>query len=181
MRGIAVILLLAMMFIVAACGSGVTKPNIEADNVSESQGYIGYVVNKEEGRILVVDGIAADYSEAGGMNPYYSAAWYSNLEDVSKVEIGQKVEVWSEGEMLTSYPGQAIADRVSVIQTEQPAGAVLSQSEAIREALASTLIKDYEVPIITSVQYHAGESSWLVEVTRNNEEKKVRIKVEDRK
>ncbi|MFX3632526.1 MAG: YobA family protein [Candidatus Pristimantibacillus sp.] len=180
MKGKGVILLLAMMFIVSACASGVNKPDLEPDNTDESPGYIGYVVNKEEGRILVVDGIAVDYSATGGMNPYYSAAWYSSTEDLSEVEIGQKVGVWSEGEMLTSYPGQGQADHVSIIQTEQPVGAILSQSEAIRKALASDLIKDYEVPIITGVTYDAGESSWLIEVTRNNEEKIVGIKVADK-
>lgn len=114
--------------------------------VQEQRGYIGHVVKKEKGRVLVVNNVEKDYSANGGASHYYEAVWFSKAS--SDIQVGQQVEVWAAGEMEDSYPGQGQADRIVVMETNQPEGARLTESEAIRRALISPEIADYVAPVI---------------------------------
>src|SRR5690554_6361020 len=51
---------------------------------------IGYVVDKEGERILVVDPEPMDFSSTGGVSEYYDAIMFSNVPN--DIEIGEKVK-----------------------------------------------------------------------------------------
>ena len=75
------------------------------------------------GRILVVDPVAQDFSDTGGIEEFYNAIWFSNAPQ--EVEPGNKVEVWFDI-VAESYPGQSEALDIKIIQEEVPEGADLS-------------------------------------------------------
>ncbi|QMV40738.1 YobA family protein [Cohnella cholangitidis] len=171
--------LLSAMMLLAACGNEPKGQSGQSGTelVQEQRGFIGHVVKKDKGRVLVVNDVEKDFSANGGASHYYEAVWFSKAS--SDIQVGQQVEVWAEGEMEDSYPGQAQADRIAVMETNQPEGARLTESEAVRKALISPEIEDYAAPVIKQVHFDAEASEWRIEIAGSWEEKTLEIKVAD--
>lgn len=188
-----IITLLICILALSACGS---KPEITIDSdvnsVSSSHpdlnqdkrfndGFVGFVVKKENNQVLVTNPNVQDFSANGGEKYYYSAEWYTNVP--SNIEIGQKVEVWgADGAKTTQYPGRDTAVDVEVLQTPQPDGANLIEEDAIRKALASKEVAaaNYSWPVIKEVKYDISKSRWTIFVTQMSEEKVLEIIVDDK-
>jgi hypothetical protein len=110
--------------------------DVDKSELPKQPGFVGYVVKKEDGRILVVNPTSHDNSANGGMSDYYRAAWFSNAP--AEVEVGQQVEVWAkDGKLNASYPAQGETEHLIVKPGLQPEGAVLSEAEAIHQALST--------------------------------------------
>lgn len=179
------ILMIAAAVVLGACGNkperqevgSTSSPELPA-NV-ESPKYEGYVVSKTNDSILVVSAVERDFSANGGMSHYYEAIWFSNSPP--NVEVGHKVEVLSTGAIAESYPAQGKADTVAVIEPEKPEGAILTEAEAIRQALLFPEIAEleYMAAVIKEVTYTAESSEWSVFITRSGEDKVLEIKVAD--
>jgi len=170
---IRIVIAIIALFILGACGI-----NAENNPSNEPQhGFIGNVVQRDGDRILVVDPVSKDFSSSGGMENVYSAVWFSNSP--SDVEVGQKVEVWS-GEILTSYPGQGKAERVSIIPAKPPEGAALSEKEVIQKTLSSKVLADLAVPAVKEVIFDRSLSFWTVTIGKNGDENVLYIKIEDK-
>lgn len=149
-------------------------------DLNTDDGFMGYVVKKENDRILVVSPNVQDFSANGGEKYFYDASWYTNSP--SNIEIGQKVKVQvSPGLKIEPYPGRDKAVHVIIIKPSQPDGAILSETEAIRRALSSETVKEanYSVPAVKEVRYDNSASQWIVYVAQTSEEKVLEIKVDD--
>ncbi|WP_169907784.1 DUF3221 domain-containing protein [Priestia abyssalis] len=120
----------------------------------------GYVVKKEEGRILVVSSESEDFSSSGGLKEAYSAYWVSKVPE--DVELGQKVRVWFSGPTTDSYPGGAGAKKVSVIKSKKPDGANLSDTQALRKALLNEKIDENEVIVVKRIKYDTKLDNWTI-------------------
>jgi len=68
-------------------------------NAPSEDGFTGYVVERKDNSILVVDPAYEDFSANGGGNRYYPAKWFSNAPDP---QIGSYVEVWTDGARKTN-------------------------------------------------------------------------------
>lgn len=144
--------------------------DIDESKLSDQHGFEGYIVKKDGSRILVVERNSTDYSANGGMSDSYSAIWFSNV--TANVEIGQYVKVWIKyGELMDSYPQQGEAEHLIVKSGLQPEGAVMSEAEAIRQALSSLTDGNWDIPIIKDVYYDAANSIWKIFVGRNGDNK----------
>ncbi|MEK3703670.1 DUF3221 domain-containing protein [Paenibacillus sp. FSL R7-0198] len=118
------------------CNSVQTQANAPSED-----GFTGYVVERKDNSILVVDPAYEDFSENGGVNRYYPAKWFSNAPDP---QIGSYVEVWTDGGPENQpYPGQARAEKIAVSCPVAPDGAHLSEADAIRCGLYSQMEKEY--------------------------------------
>src|SRR5690625_1173771 len=62
----------------------------------------GYVMEKADGRILVISKEAQDFSDTGGISNFYDAIFLRNAPD--DVEVGHEVRVWYDGPVEESYP-----------------------------------------------------------------------------
>jgi len=114
--------------------------------VESAPGIEGYVVRQEAGGILVVA-------------PDREAIWFDSAP--SKARVGQKVQVWY-GESRESYPAQATAERVTIVLSSKPAGADLSEADAVRAALVG-----YEAamaPAVQRAEYDASSDTWSVRI-----------------
>jgi len=157
-----------------------SQPNLNQDK-SFSNGFVGFVVKKENNQVLVTNPKVQDFSANGGEKYYYSAFWYTNVP--SNIEIGQKVEVWvADGVKTTQYPGRDTAVDIAVIQIPQTDGANLTEEDAIRKALASKEVAaaNYSYPVIKEVKYDVSKSRWTIFITQISEEKVLEIIVEDK-
>ncbi|NQX58270.1 DUF3221 domain-containing protein [Paenibacillus qinlingensis] len=106
--------------------SGCGDRQIEEDQV-EVSGKITAI--NEKGSLLVV----SSDKFIGQDKKMPDAAWYSVSDDatinfngkklqVNEVQIGSTVKVWTDGMMLTSYPGQAAGLRFEIIEVDRGVG-----------------------------------------------------------
>ncbi|MFS1514615.1 YobA family protein [Chengkuizengella sp. SCS-71B] len=106
---------------VTACSNNIN--NSEKGTVSEdgAMSEEGYIISKDKDRILVVGGISQEDVQSTSVEDILngkgsSAAWFDIPDDlqVGDLQVGQKVKVWFSV-MAESYPGQATAQKVQVI------------------------------------------------------------------
>ncbi|WP_160847941.1 YobA family protein [Pontibacillus yanchengensis] len=157
---------ISLFFIVTLLLSLVLTACFDGDKVSLGEpDYKGYVMDKKEGSILVVGTEPKDYSKNGGDPEYYSALWGSNAPD--RIEVGQQVEVWVDGGVQESYPGQAKIGDVRVVSQEIEENADLSEAEALRKALNK--INSVEgIPVVKSIKFSEKTNSWAIEIQVEN-------------
>lgn len=159
--------ILAAMLLLSACST-------QAGGRGEP-GMTGYVVGKENGRILVVSEKSEDFSATGGLSEFYSAIWFSEAPD--EVQVGDKVAIW-HGAVAESFPGQSKVERLTVINPEKPEGADLAQDEALRRALeAKSFGGDAAV---RSIRYDAAADMWQIELKGLLDEQAETVQIEDR-
>ena len=139
-------------------------------------GIIGYVMNKENDRILVISQKAQDFSSNGGTTEYYDAIWFSKAP--KEVKMGDKVKVWYDM-VAESYPGQSEAIKVEFVQSQKPTTANLSESEALYKTLISEEIKAYGLIVMKSIEYDKQADRWNVVLKEIWSEKIVNMQVED--
>jgi hypothetical protein len=81
----------------------------------------GYILEVEENRILVAEDVTAKEYEAikdksiSDLNEEEISLIYFSDVDKDNLQVGNKVEVWFDGNMSTTYPGQAGAIKIEVI------------------------------------------------------------------
>ncbi|MDO9533898.1 MAG: hypothetical protein Q7J85_00900 [Bacillota bacterium] len=60
-------------------------PNVGEDpSKSDEPGMIGYVMSREDDRILVINPEAYDFSATGGISEYYDAIWCWSLRSLAR-------------------------------------------------------------------------------------------------
>lgn len=168
------ILVLIFVFTISGCSNDIkSKPDTEP-------GMMGYVMDTDNGRILVVDPVAQDFSSTGGINEFYNAIWFSNVPD--EVKTGDEVEVWFDV-VETSYPGQSEAEHIETIQSNKPSGADLNESEALNRALASDEIDTSWPMVVKAIDYNSEDDIWEIQVgeAMSEENKIYNIMVDDKR
>jgi len=131
----------------------------ETSSVNGEPGITGYVMKKENGRILVVNPDALDFSANGGIDEYYEAIWFSNAP--GDINVGEKVAVWFDA-VRESYPGQSNVKSIKIVAGRKPDGAQLTEAEAIRRALSSEKINSEVFMVVKSVGYDEESHVWNV-------------------
>jgi uncharacterized protein YcfL len=82
----------------------------------------GYVLEVEENRILVAEKITEEEYESikdksiSEIDEERISLIYFSYDDKEKINVGDKVEVWFDGNMATSYPAQAGATKIEIIE-----------------------------------------------------------------
>lgn len=146
---------------------------------STEPGIAGYVTKQEEGRILVVASEPQDFSATGGIDEFYNAIWFKNVE--TDVQIGDQVKVWFEF-VMESYPGQSEATHIEVISADTPDNAMLTEAEALRKALLSQKISEDELVAVKAVKYDSEGKNWHISLKNimSQEEQVQDIYIEDK-
>ncbi|MEK4367469.1 DUF3221 domain-containing protein [Paenibacillus sp. FSL R5-0473] len=137
------------------CNSVQTQANAPSED-----GFTGYVVERKDNSILVVDPAYEDFSANGGGSRYYPAKWFSNSPDP---QIGSYVEVWTDGGPENQpYPGQARAEKIAVSCPVAPDGAHMTDADAIRSGLLSSDAENIRVPVIEDKRFDADSGAWTL-------------------
>jgi hypothetical protein len=148
--------------------------NINTDHsntTGDKPGMVGYVVDRENSRILVVDPVPQDFSSTGGLSEFYHAIWFSNVSE--EIEIGEQVKVWFDM-VAESYPGQSEAIKISIIEGEKPEKADLTEAEAIRRALTSEW-KTRGISVIKSATFDPETDVWEVLIKQDDDEYQLQV------
>jgi hypothetical protein len=80
----------------------------------------GYVLVVEENRILVAEKITEEEYESikdksiSEIDEERISLIYFSYGDKEKINVGDKVKVWFDGNMATSYPAQAGATKIEI-------------------------------------------------------------------
>jgi len=159
MRGLAI--LIVFLIILSFAGCSADQPDGEPAAPDEEPGMTGYVMAKENERILVVDPIPKDFSSTGGVDEFYNAIWFSNIPEAIKE--GDKVKVWFDA-VAESYPGQSEALKIEVIPASRPDGADLDESTAIYKALHSGEINTSWPTVLKSIRYENETDTWGIDI-----------------
>lgn len=159
----------------SGCGEDVGTSTGAPTNDNSPPGMEGYVMAINDGRILVVESVAKDFSSTGGVEEFYSAIWFSKAPD--NMKIGQKVQVWFDI-VAESYPGQSEAKKVVVLPSERPEGADLNESEAIRTAMEAHQSEYMGVTVVKQVTYSGDNDLWEVVVREEAEEFTIEVQDE---
>ncbi|QNF27397.1 DUF3221 domain-containing protein [Metabacillus elymi] len=112
----------------------------------------GYVVEKTANTVLVVNPNPKEATQSNG------PAYFSNTPDTLK--IGDKVSI-SYDVMLESYPGQAEAKAVNVLESHKPSGADLTEEQVLNKALSN---KELKTPILSVFHYNKETDTWKIQV-----------------
>jgi hypothetical protein len=134
---------------------------LSGDPVNAEPTIIGYVMNKQNERILVVNPDAVDFSSTGGIDEYYDAVWLSNAPE--NINVGEKVKVWFS-DVMDSYPAQSSIESIEVIPSQRPDGAALTEAEALYEALASAEINTDIFLVVISIEYDRESNKWSIKL-----------------
>jgi len=161
------VLLLSLTISLLGCSS---------DNSNDEAGITGYVMNKENDRILVVSSEAQDFSDSGGLDEFYNAIWFAKAP--KDIIIGEKVMVWFDI-VAESYPGQSEIKKIAVIPSSLPKGADLTEADAIYKALTSPNIDINQVLAVKSVEYNSQEDNWNIKIKETWSDKVYDIIVKD--
>ncbi|WP_235045600.1 YobA family protein, partial [Geobacillus kaustophilus] len=138
----------------------------------------GYVVRKEGGSILVVSSDPQDFRSTGGLKEFYNAILVSSAP--ARVNIGQKVQVWIDGGIAESYPGQGKAGKVLVVPSSPRDGASLSEEEAIRQALKQEESRlEHMIPVIRAVHYDKQADTWMIQIKDAHERTEFDVRIKD--
>ncbi len=170
--------LIGFLLIVLLAGCGENQPGGGPAAPEKEPGMTGYVMAKDNGRILVVDPVSQDFSSTGGVNEFYDAIWFSNTPET--IMEGDKVKVWFDA-VAESYPGQSEAIQIEVVPAPRPDGADLDESEAIRKALHSGEITTSWPTVLKSIEYNKETDTWEVSIRETIEEPvdTIRIQIKD--
>ncbi|WP_342598177.1 DUF3221 domain-containing protein [Psychrobacillus sp. FSL H8-0483] len=125
----------------------------------------GYIVDKEDGRILIVNPESVTYGESKKSNEHYDAVWISTND--KNYELGQKVKAYYNN-IEESYPGQARSNRVKVLGSNKPNKADLSEQDVIKLLLSEQ--EELLVPAIKKINYSAERDIWDITVVTDGEE-----------
>jgi hypothetical protein len=148
-----------------------------SDNSKDEAGITGYVMNKENDRILVVSSKAQDFSANGGVNEFYNAIWFSKAP--KDIKTGEKVMVWFDI-VAESYPGQSEVKEIAIVPGQLPEGADLTEADALNKALASEEVDANQVLAVESLEYNKQEDNWSIKLKETWSDKVYDIKVEDK-
>ncbi|APO46820.1 hypothetical protein BS614_24115 [Paenibacillus xylanexedens] len=181
LRIVCTILSIWILGLTGCAGSNECNSAQTIANSPTEKGFTGYVVERKDNSILVVDPAYEDFSANGGGNRYYPAKWFSNAPDP---QIGSYVEVWTDGGPENQpYPGEARAETIAVSCPNTPDGAHLSEADAIRGGLYSPDGERVRVPVIEDVHFYQDAGMWTIRMrdamstTKNQDE--IEIRVED--
>lgn len=133
----------------------------ENSSPNDAPGIIGYVMEKEDDRILVIDPEAQDFSETGGVSEYYNAIWFNNAP--KDIGIGEKVKVWYDY-TRDSYPAQSEVMYIEVIPSQKPEGVNLTEGEALYKALTSQLLNTDSIIVVKTIEYKKETDKWDIKL-----------------
>jgi hypothetical protein len=136
------------------------------NNNDSEAGITGYIMNKENDRILVVSSYAQDLS----------AIWFSKAP--KDILIGEKVKVWFDA-VAESYPGQSEIKKISIVPGKLPEGADLTEADALYKALTSQEIDANLVLAVKSMEYNTQDDIWNIKLKDTMSDKVYDVKVED--
>lgn len=148
-------LLALLAFLPGAAGCGG-----RSSEAAGEPGLTGYVMDIRENQFLVVDSKPQDFGATGGKTSFYNAIWFSNKP--ADLETGLEVKVWFDM-VAESYPGHSEALHVEVVPTQTPAGANLSEAEALQKALKE-LDDNGAAWGVQALQYDSTRSVWVIEL-----------------
>ncbi|QOS80181.1 hypothetical protein JNUCC31_04375 [Paenibacillus sp. JNUCC31] len=127
---------------------------------SRENGFTGYVVDRKDDSILVVEPAYEDFSGSAGASRYYPAKWFSNAPDP---HLGAYVEIWTDGSPENEpYPGQARAETIAVSCPVTPDGAHMTEVDAIRSGLRSPDAENIHIPVIEDTRFDADSGTWTI-------------------
>ncbi|WFR65319.1 DUF3221 domain-containing protein [Paenibacillus amylolyticus] len=180
LRRVLILLSILIVCLTGCSGSNECNSVQTQANVSSEKGFTGYVVERKDDSILVVDPAYRDNSSSGGADRYYPAKWFSNAPDP---QIGSYVEVWTDGRPENQpYPGQARAHKIAVACPNTPDGAHMTDADAIRSGLLSPDAENIRVPVIEDVQFDQDTGTWMIHMrdamstTKNQDGMDIKVK-----
>jgi hypothetical protein len=171
--------------ILILCLTGCTGQNecetYVQDNAQREEGFTGYVVERKDDSILVVDPVNEDVSANGRADRYYPAKWFSNAPDP---QIGSYVEIWTDGGPENQpYPGQAKAETIAVSCPATPDGAYMSEADAVRGGLYSSNGEKVRIPVIEDVNFDENSKTWTIRIrdamSTTDSENEINVQVDD--
>ncbi|WP_315793238.1 DUF3221 domain-containing protein [Paenibacillus sp. BIC5C1] len=161
-------------------GQNECETHVQA-NAQRAEGFVGYVVDRKENSILVVNPAYENFSANGGSDRYYPAKWFSNAPNP---KIGSYVEIWTDGSPENQpYPGQARAETIAVSCPATPDGAHRSEEDAIRAGLYSSDGEQVRIPVIENVDFDQKTGIWTIRMrdamSTTDTQDQIEVKIED--
>ena len=116
LRFCTILILLSFILLITGCTENRSTPKEEGLKLE------GYILEVDEGRILVAESITSEQfvtlkdKTLQELDSEGISLYYFSYEDTSSLRIGHKVNVWIEGGINLSYPAQASAKKIEVIE-----------------------------------------------------------------
>ncbi|MFB5089702.1 YobA family protein [Psychrobacillus sp. PGGUH221] len=108
---------LSFILLITGCTENITTPKDEDLKIE------GYILEVEEGRILVAEDITSEkyeeikdktIDEIQEVDNERISLIFLSYEDTSSLKVGHKVDIWIDGGINESYPSQAGAKKIEI-------------------------------------------------------------------
>lgn len=173
-KAVAIAMFLVLVITLIGCDSSA----VEDSYLNDEPGIVGYVMERDGDRILVINPEPQDFSGTGGVSEYYDAIWFENAPN--DINMGEKVKVWYDI-VRDSYPGQSEAMHIEVIPSQKPEGANLTESEALYRALTSQEIHSDSILAVKSIEYDSKTKKWEIKLKEIWSEAMHELQIDDEK
>ncbi|MFZ0474959.1 MAG: DUF3221 domain-containing protein [Halobacillus sp.] len=148
--------------ILAGCGSAPTsnsdsdsKKSPEQENPAPPE-ITGFVMEQKKDQILVVSPLDSNSESTA------NAMWVSGAPKDRWV--GKQVEVWVKNGVRESFPSQAEAEEVKILEMSHVEGADLEASEALSKAIMET--PGDKLLAVKMIFYVEEKDVWEIQLTR---------------
>lgn len=131
------------------------------NSLSRDPDITGYIIDKTNNTILVASETPKDLSENGGVTEFYDMIWFSNPP--STITLGDKIDIWYDA-IDQSYPGRSKIEAYNIHKSEQPEGALCTESEVLEHVLSNFVIEPNQFIVIESLTFNEAENFWSVDL-----------------
>ncbi|MBA2175019.1 DUF3221 domain-containing protein [Halobacillus locisalis] len=163
------VVVFSLLFFLAACGAVQSSEETSASPTTPPD-MTGYVMDHKDDQVLVA-------ASSEDTDQPYASLWVSGVS--TKGLLGERVEVWIDGEPLDSTPPQAEASDISTIEMSQVEGAERSTDDVVSSALTE-LENPLETYAIHMISFDASTDQWEVAFATSTDEIET-IRIADQK
>ncbi|USG66791.1 YobA family protein [Brevibacillus ruminantium] len=154
------------MIIMLSLGNGCTT---ETEKVI--LGIEGYITLKSDDVHTILVTKAGTTDDAMNVSVSKDTTILNSNGSVMKIEdlkIAQWVEVWVNGNINTSFPSRAFANKIVVYDDSPVEGSNITKTQAVEKALSLTT--DIPIQFVSGIEFMKSEGHWKVTI-RNNDAK----------
>lgn len=145
--------------------------------LSQEPSITGYVMARDNNRLLVVSSQPKDLSKDQGLPAFFDMVWLSDVPE--EILLGAKVSAWY-GIQADSFPAQAQAERFKILPGQKLNGSTLEDQDVLNHILKkNTPELTQGLWAVQKIEYDPQEGMWTLVFVETWQDSTIEYKIED--